>query len=299
MARPHIEPYCELDFDFLKLPLAGFNKGIRYKMLSMDPDTGASTMKWRFEPGYRRPPGFAWSEMEMLVLSGSLKVGEQVCREGQYFCVPPGVALPALASDDGCEVLIFWNDGEPSFEESTEDHPYAERFRLINVHSYAGLPWIVPNVHPGPAPGCLIKLLKYNERTHAMTFLYCMTPAYWQDNISYHDCAEEAYHIWGTSWMMQFGDLPTGGYFWRPPYINHGAFSSHHGTLAIGRVDSEIFNHFHFNPWTNADENRDRAIARFARQKPTAYRWVASHGHNHPHGPADFEYPDSGEEAAR
>ena len=36
--------------------------------------------------------------------------------------------------------------------------------------------------------------------------------------------------------MMQFGDLPTGGYFWRPPYINHGAFRSELGVLAFGLI---------------------------------------------------------------
>jgi hypothetical protein len=65
-----------------------------------------------------------------------------------------------------------------------------------------------------------------------------MTPQFHQDNISYHDCAEEGYHLWGTSWMMQFGDLPTGGYFWRPAYINHGAFASEYGCIALGRTDS-------------------------------------------------------------
>ena len=85
-----------------------------------------------------------------------------------------------------------------------------------------------------------------------------MTPAFYQDKISYHDCAEESYHLWGTSWMMQFGEVPTGGYFWRPAYINHGAFASEMGCIALGRVDSKLFNHFHYNPWTTQVENQDR-----------------------------------------
>jgi hypothetical protein len=36
----------------------------------------------------------------------------------------------------------------------------------------------------------MIKLLNYNPNSFAMTFLYCMTPNFYQDNISYHDCAE-------------------------------------------------------------------------------------------------------------
>jgi hypothetical protein len=87
--------------------------------------------------------------------------------------------------------------------------------------------------------------------------------------------------------MMQFGDLPTGGYFWRPPYINHGAFASKLGILAIGRTDTQLYNHFHFNPWTNIEENRERAANRIMQWKPDLYKWINTHGHNHP---VDFEY---------
>jgi len=133
----------------------------------------------------------------------------------------------------------------------------------------------------------MVKILRFDPRTHGFTFMYCMTPNFWQDNISYHDCCEEAYHIWGTSWMMQFGDLPTGGYFWRPPYINHGAFASKLGILAIGRTDTQLYNHFHFNPWTNIEDNQERAASRMLHRNPEMYKWVNTHGHNHP---IDFEF---------
>ncbi len=291
MARPHIEPYCELDFNYKEMTLPGFPKGMMYKMLSMDTDNGSCTMKVMLTPGYKRKPGLSYSEMEIYVLGGSFTLGDQLCQEGEYIFVPAGMSLPAMTSENGCEVLFYYNTGEPSFVESDTHHPYANIEGYSHVNALEGLSWFSPNVQPGPAPGCLIKMLKYNERTHAMTFMYCMTPNYWQDNISYHDCAEESYHIWGTSWMMQFGDLPTGGYFWRPPYINHGAFASKHGTLALGRVDSEIFNHFHFNPFTTPEENENRAVARMYRQNPMMYKWMLSKGHNHPHGPEDFEFP--------
>ena len=90
--------------------------------------------------------------------------------------------------------------------------------------------------------------------------------------------------------MMQFGYLPTGGYFWRPEYINHGAFRCELGTIAFGRTDSKLHNYFHYNPWSTADENKLRAAAHLFRQRPKLYQWMASDGHNHPHGPSDFEH---------
>ncbi|MGA0735621.1 MAG: hypothetical protein ACO3PC_09105, partial [Steroidobacteraceae bacterium] len=76
-------------------------------------------------------------------------------------------------------------------------------------------------------------------------------------------------------------------YFRRPPYITHGAFGCKLGTLAIGRTDSQLYNHFHFNPWTTPEENQERAASRLLHRNPELYKWVNTHGHNHP---IDFDY---------
>jgi hypothetical protein len=291
MGRKHIEPFVDRDVPFKKMTLPGFKKGMHYKMLSIDEDTGAATMTVKFDKGYRMPPGMSYTEYEMLIMSGSIKYGDDVHTAGYYFRVPAGVHLPEMHVPRGATVLLMYNFAEPSFVESDEDHPLAMRDQLTIVDSYQGIQWAPPDsgIYPGVAPGCLLKILKYDPLTEAISFLYCMTPMFWQDNISYHDCAEEAYHIWGTSWMMQFGDLPTGGYFWRPPYINHGAFASELGILAFGRTDSKLHNYFHWNPWTSPEENRDRAAAQLQRQRPDLFNWaVSKDGHNHPH---DFENP--------
>jgi hypothetical protein len=287
MARPHIEPFVDRDVPFRKLALPGFPRGMQYKMLSLDPDTGACSMTVLFEPGYRRPPGMSYAECELFIISGSIQVGDRTWGPGSYFMVPAGVSMQALSSARGATALLFYNHAEPSFVESDSDHPRALRQRFAAVNAYDELQWTSTNFYPATAPGCLVKVLHFDERTQAFTFLYCMTPNFWQDNISYHDCAEEAYHIWGTSWMMQFGELPTGGYFYRPPYINHGAFACKLGTLAIGRTDSRLYNHFHFNPWTTVEENRERAASRIQQWMPDLYKWVNTHGHNHP---VDFEF---------
>jgi hypothetical protein len=290
MARPHIEPFVDRDVHFKKMPLPGFGKGMHYKMLSIDEDTGACTMTVQFDGGYKQPPSISESDIELMILEGGLQVGEEQCGPGHYFFVPKGVALPAISTKNGCRGLLMYNDCEPNLIESDQDATGAERDQFIHVAAYDDMPWQVPTLFPQTASGCLLKLLRFDEKTHAMTFLYTMTPGFQQDNISYHDCAEEAYHIWGTSWMMQFGDLPTGGYFWRPPYINHGAFASDHGILGFGRTDGELHNHFHFNPWTDPEENLERVAARLHRQKPELFKWLLTHDHNHI--PTDFEYPE-------
>lgn len=299
MARPHIEPYVDTTVKFKKMTLPGFKKGMHYKMLSLDPDNGACTMTVKFEPGYKLPPGMSYTEYEMLIMKGSVQYGDETYEKGHYLWVPAGVHMPAMHSKRGFTALLMYNHGEPSFVESDEDHELGRRDLLTSVNAYEGITWQIADIFPAVAPGCMVKILKYDELTGAFSFLYSMTANFWQDNISYHDCNEEGYHIWGTSWMMQFGHLPTGGYFWRPPWINHGAFQSDLGCLAFGRTDSELYNYFHFNPWTNPDENQSRAAAMLYRKKPELYKWIAAHdGHNHPHehGPEDFEHPHYNED---
>lgn len=290
MARPHVEPFCDRDVAFKNMLLPGFKPGFRYKMLSMDTDTGACSMTVQLDGGYSQPPGFSWSELEIVVMEGELQLGERTVGKGHYIFAPAGYALPAMSSPQGCLMLMMYNTAEPSLVESDTHHPLSRLDRYHDVDSYADIPWALGNIaKPSVATGCLIKLLNFNERTHALTFLYCMTPHFWQDNISYHDCAEESYHLWGDSWMMQFGNVPTGGYFWRPAYINHGAFASDNGCVALGRVDSKLFNYFHYNPWSTPEENQSRAAANVFRRDPLLYQWIVQHGHNHPHGPEDFE----------
>ena len=290
MARPHIEPFVDRDVSFKNMVLPGFGRGFHYKILSLDTDTGANTMTVQLDGGYSQPPGFSYSELEICVIEGEITVGDRVCGRGHYFFVPAGYALPAVASEQGALLLMMYNTAEPSHVESDEHHPLSRTELYHDIDSFMDIVWAPGNiVSPAVAAGCMIKLLNYNPISHAMTFLYCMTPDFHQDNISYHDCAEEGYHLWGTSWMMQFGDVPTGGYFWRPAYINHGAFASQNGCIALGRTDSKLFNHFHYNPWSTLDENQLRSAARLARRDPLLYKWCIQHGHNHPHGPEDFE----------
>ncbi|MDX1481181.1 MAG: DUF4437 domain-containing protein, partial [Woeseiaceae bacterium] len=290
MARPHIEPFVDRDVAFKNMTLPGFGKGLSYKVLSLDTDSGACTMTVQLAGGYRQPPGFSYSELEITVIEGSMQVGDRTCTRGHYFFVPAGYALPEIKSEQGALILMMYNTAEPSHVESDEHHPQSRTDLYHDVDSFMDIVWAPGNVvSPSVAAGCMIKLLNYNPISHAMTFLYCMTPDFHQDNISYHDCAEEGYHLWGTSWMMQFGNLPTGGYFWRPAYINHGAFASMNGCIAIGRTDSKLYNHFHYNPWSTLEENKLRSAARLARRDPNLYKWVIQHGHNHPHGPEDFE----------
>lgn len=73
MARPHIEPYVEFNEDYRAFDFAGYG-GAEYKVLSLDVDTGASSLKVKFNGGYTRKPGLCYSDMEVFVLNGEIKL---------------------------------------------------------------------------------------------------------------------------------------------------------------------------------------------------------------------------------
>ncbi len=98
MARPHIEPFVDTTVSFKRMTLPGFPKGMHYKTLSLDVDTGACSLMAKFESGYKRPPGLSYTEMEMMVTAGKVQFGDVTYEPGQYFFIPAGVSMPALSS---------------------------------------------------------------------------------------------------------------------------------------------------------------------------------------------------------
>jgi Domain of unknown function (DUF4437) len=276
MGRPHLEPLVDRDIVPKALRLAGWQRGIQYRTLSIDPVNGACTQVIEVEAGFRQPAGFAHSEWELFVLEGSLTVGNQQLVKDHYLFVPAGYRLETLASENGCRAIWFWNDHHPDWVAADGHRDSAVRTRdFVSTATRDELRWAVPSAMvPQTEPGVFLKILRMEELTGAFTGLYVLCPGFWQDNISYHDCMEESYHIWGESWMLQFGSLPTGGYFYRPPYINHGPFQCEHGTYAIFRTDSWLVNHFHWNPFSTPEENRQRVLDKVRARQPLLTDWT-------------------------
>jgi hypothetical protein len=278
MGRPHIEMIVDTDVRLKTFGLPGWKRGIQVRTLSIDPVNGACTQIAEIGGGFKQPAGFSNGEWEMYVLDGSLTVGDQVLGPHHYLAVPAGCRVGPIASRTGCRVMWFFNDQYPDWV-AAEGHRDArvDAKALISVNSMDTVRWSTPSFFPQTEPGIFIKLLKLDDATGAFTGLYNMCAGFWQDNISFHDCVEEMYHIWGESWMMQFGHVPTGGYIYRPPYINHGPFKCEYGTVGLFRTDSWLVNHFNFNPYRTPDECRLDVVAKMRLRQPDLMQWVFMH----------------------
>jgi hypothetical protein len=98
MARRHIEPFVDRDVPFKRMTLPGFRRGMNYKMLSIDKDTGACTMTVQLEGGYKQPPSISMSDLEILSMKGTFMLGDQTCTPGYYTFIPRGVSIPTTGS---------------------------------------------------------------------------------------------------------------------------------------------------------------------------------------------------------
>jgi hypothetical protein len=278
MGRPHIEPLVDTDVPLKAFSLPGWKRGIEVRTMSIDPDNGACTQIAQIGGGFRQPAGFSTSEWELYVLEGSLTVADELLRKDHYLFVPAGYRVGPIASREGCKVMWFFNDHYPDWvaaEAHRDSQVKVKEFASVNAMD--AVRWVTPTFFPQTEPGVFVKILRLDDATGAFTGLYNMCAGFWQDNVSFHDCMEEMYHLWGESWMMQFGYVPTGGYIYRPPYINHGPFQSEYGTLGLFRTDSWLVNHFNWNPFTTPDECRMTVIDKMRRRQPDLMDWVFLH----------------------
>jgi len=264
VTRPHIEQLAARRGAWQRLSLPGFPRGLRCRVLSVDPASGASSLLLRLAPGLRWPAGRGDSDLELYVLGGAIEVDGERHGAGHYRFVPRGVVVPPLASARGCELLAFYNDAAPSFVATDSDHPRAERDRLV-VLDAGDLDW---DAGPDAVPGRLVKRLHAEPGTGALTMLVALAPGFRRDAIAVCDAAVETYQLAGSTWSLQGGRGTAGSYAWRAPFASFGPCASERGALFLMRSDGELAETLHFDPWASAAENRARALRALRLRRP-------------------------------
>lgn len=79
--------------------------GNAIKVLRYDRDTGGSAVLLRMDPGAHYASHVHPGGEEVFVLSGSLQLGADFLREGDFLYTPPG-GIHAASSKEGCVVYI-------------------------------------------------------------------------------------------------------------------------------------------------------------------------------------------------
>jgi hypothetical protein len=233
------------------MPGEAWPVGVQARVLSRDEATGAFTGVVELPPGYRRGPGFYQGETEFYVLAGSLRIGDVLRGRGYYRYDPPGGAQPEWISDEGAEILFMARTSAPDFQPGSGQALDDDRIE-IDVER---LPWQVTPVE-GPPPGICFKLLRAVEATGGFTALVSNVPRFDYPMLEFHDCIEEIYCVSGDIWLGNSGQMTSGSYLWRPPFITHGPFYSESGAILFLWVDEPLINHFVDDPRSTREDNR-------------------------------------------
>jgi len=232
-----------------------------YKLLSIDPVSGARSQLTHVPAGWTRPKGYQSSGREIFLLSGDLTVGDDRMTKYSYAYYPAGYAQPEAHSEHGAEFLDWW-EGEPDFVASEQSRSGTRMDELVNHWNFYDEPWTKPEDFPKwaavPAPPgvILLKLMRKDKITGAMSWInmsgaHAAKGSAWAGYVKWgtevggnwevHTSWEEGIVVEGDMTMGEclpgrgevVGTYTAGGYFFRPAGIRHVGPSMHTDSYAM------------------------------------------------------------------
>ncbi|MBO0719570.1 MAG: DUF4437 domain-containing protein [Blastocatellia bacterium] len=204
----------------------GVASGLKAKILSRDPKTGAVSLLLSYPPGWRSraDSNYHSGDEEIFVLEGDLTIGERTLTDRCYSFIPAGMAHGPISTGNGCLALTFFSR-EPDVIASHESKPGSKLGRSIEYKNYFDEPWTLDanRAQSKTPPPLLIKVLRQDEQTGARTWIAGVLAGHPNYTWEKHQTWEEGYLLEGEYRLAECvnGKSNTsvytpGGYFFRP-----------------------------------------------------------------------------------
>lgn len=234
MGRPFIEFLQSQLLEWKRGRYGGGLDGVSSKMLSLDPETGASSLLLEIPAGFVLDvPHHLRVDEEFLVLHGDLRIDGIEHGRYTYAHLPAGWDRQRVSSVGGAVLLAFYS-GEPKVHEGTAPQEMLDSTRAVEyVDAFAG-EW-GGNFNPKFPPGAGRKFLRRDPHDGEETWILGTMPLRWGLRPERHPVVEEMYMLSGDL-AGHRGIMRPGAYFWRPPEEWHGPFGSPTGNLMIFRT---------------------------------------------------------------
>jgi hypothetical protein len=199
---------------------------VEVRELSVDAETGATSMLLRYPSGWRCDDPTALDvDEELLVLAGDLTIGGVRHTRFGYAYLPAGYRRDGMTSAGGAVVLTFFSENlSPGYDPA----------RLIERASALDGEW-GGDFHPRFPPGAGRKFLRQDPVTGEQTWILGTMPLRSGRRPERHPVVEEMYLLSGEL-VGPVGVMRAGAYFWRPPQEWHGPFGSLTGNLMLFRT---------------------------------------------------------------
>jgi quercetin dioxygenase-like cupin family protein len=237
VSRPHIEFIQQQDLPFQPAqmgPAVGSESEVGIKVLSLDPESRASSGLVEIPPSWRLPGTHHFLvDIEMYVLSGELTVSGVSYTQHTYCFLPAGYTVAGGLSERGALVMLFtsgWAELVPG-----EAAPgLLNEQRLIRYLNLFEGPW-TGNFHPQFPVGAGRKWLRRDPVTTDESWILGTLALRNGRKPEKHPVVEEMYLLAGELIGPQ-GLMRPGAYFWRPPEVWHGPYGSKTGCLMLFRT---------------------------------------------------------------
>lgn len=256
--RGHRELVHSRDVAPEPVPAAGWDPAATIRVLSRNPQTGAFSGVLRLPKGFRRPAGSYGADTEWLILSGWVWVGRELRSYGYFDWAPAGAPQDALHVLEDTEILLLPRTGPADFTPLPAGAPVptadeAAAAGCIRIATEE-VPWVRAQTKNAPEYG-RSKYMRRDPQTGAMSALVWAPPGSSHPKIEFHDTVEEMFLIVGDTSLRNSGRMDPGSYFWRPPYITHGPFSSEQGGILYLYSDAKLVNYFTDDPEQSMADN--------------------------------------------
>ncbi|MBM3502906.1 MAG: DUF4437 domain-containing protein [Alphaproteobacteria bacterium] len=242
MARDHIEFIQAQLIPWRVLPPTTARPGVEMRMLSRDPEIGASSLLLRYPKGFAiNEPHYLDNDEEFFVLDGELEIGRTRYGKGSYAYLPDGYPRPRMATPDGALVLTFFEGKHKNVFGGAKDFRKDLLVEKIDTTTAAWAGIVDPKVKGG---GLRKIMLREDAKTGERTWILRMgandPKKVTHSQLEIHPFVEEMLLLDGSI-SMSIGVLHQGAYFWRPGGVQHGPVGTIPGCTCFFRCKGGPF----------------------------------------------------------
>ena len=245
MARPHIEFVQSQVLPFQEGMPGGARDGVACRILSIDEDNGDSSVQLRYPARWEAPgPHYMDVDEEFFVLEGAIEINGRAYNKHDYGHLPAGYYRATMSSPLGAVVLTFLSGEAHVISSEAHGSMFDDRLLVehIDTRRMEGETGKRKHMNSGnwDPSGTIHKKLFHNPDNGELTWLIGMMPYWSTPRTEIHPVVEEEFAILGDI-CFPLGMMRDGGYFWRPPGIEHGPFATWGGCLHLCRCKGGSF----------------------------------------------------------
>ena len=230
MPRPHVEFIQSQVLPFTKGLYGGSRPDVEMRVLSIDNEDGSASTMLRYPVGWQAEgPHILDADEELFVLEGAIELNSRSCGKHAYAHLPRGYLRNDFASTNGAVVLTFFSSEPHAGASDRPGNDFDERrlVEYIDTCAMEGQTGKREHMKSGDwdPSETVHKKLYQDPDSGELTWLIGMMPYWWTDKAETHPVIEEEFAVLGDV-CFPLGVMRDGGYFWRPPGIQHGPFAS-------------------------------------------------------------------------